>query len=125
MRPTSDLFKFRQFPADIILWAVRWYLRYTLTYRDLEEIMTERGIATDHSTIYRWVQRYGSELDERCRRHLRLPNDSWHLDETFIKVRNALPRSSRNHFRLGRQLRDGIVTSGGLWTLLAILSTFY
>ena len=85
--PTPDLFKFRQFPADFILWAVRWYLRYTLTYRDLEEMMAERGTAVDHSTIYRWVQRYGPEFDERSRRHLRPSNDSWRLDETFIKVK--------------------------------------
>ena len=49
--------------------------------------MVERGIAVDHTTIYRWVQAYSSELDKRCRRHLRLSNDSWRVDETYIKVK--------------------------------------
>lgn len=87
MTPPTDLFKFRQFPPDIILWAVRWYLRYTLSYPDLEEMMVERGVSLVHTTIYRWVQRYSPELDERCRRHLRPTNDSWKIDETYLKVK--------------------------------------
>ena len=85
MAAATDLFKFRHFPPDVILWAVRWYLRYTLTYRDLQEMMAERGVSLVHTTIYRWVQRYGPELDNRCRRHLRPSNDSWTLEETFLK----------------------------------------
>ena len=60
-------FKWRHFEAEIILLCVRWYLRYALSYRDLEEMMTERGLSVDHSTIYRWVQRYAPELEKRCR----------------------------------------------------------
>ena len=56
-------FKWRHFQPDIILLCVRWYLLYSLSYRDLEEMMTERGLSLDHTTIYRWVQRYAPELD--------------------------------------------------------------
>lgn len=54
-------------PREIILWAVRWYCRYGVSYRDLEEMMTERGVPVDHTTIYRWVQKYGPELDKQTR----------------------------------------------------------
>ena len=77
-------FKWRHFEADIILLCVRWYLRYSLSYRDLEEIMAERGLSVDHTTIYRWVQHYASELEKRCRPHLKGTNDSWRVDETYI-----------------------------------------
>ena len=66
---TSELFKWRHFQSEIILLGVRWYLRYSLSYRDLEEIMLERGVKVDHTTIYRWVQKYAPELDKRCRPH--------------------------------------------------------
>ena len=84
---TSELFKWRHFQSEIILLGVRWYLRYSLSYRDLEEIMLERGVKVDHTTIYRWVQKYAPELDKRCRPHLRSTNDSWRVDETYIKVK--------------------------------------
>ena len=64
-------FKWRHFQADIILLCVRWYLRYALSYRDLEEMMLERGLHVDHTTVYRWVQRYAPELEKRCRPHLK------------------------------------------------------
>ncbi|MBD2307803.1 IS6 family transposase [Chroococcidiopsis sp. FACHB-1243] len=80
-------FKRRHFESEIILLCVRWYLRYPLSYRNLEEIMSERGLSVDHTTIYRWVQRYAPELEKRCRLHLKLTNDSWRVDETYIKVK--------------------------------------
>ena len=80
-------FKWRHFEAEIILLCVRWYLRYALSYRDLEEMMQERGLHVDHTTIYRWVQRYAPELEKRCRPHLKACNDSWRVDETSIKIR--------------------------------------
>ena len=80
-------FKWRHFQADIILLCVRWYLRYALSYRDLEEMMRERGLHVDHTTIYRWVQRYAPELERRCRPHLKSTVDSWRVDETYIKVK--------------------------------------
>jgi transposase, IS6 family len=80
-------FKWRHFQAEIILLCVRWYLRYTLSYRDLEEMMVERGLSVDHSTIFRWVQAYAPELEKRCRPHLKACNDSWRVDETSINIK--------------------------------------
>jgi len=84
---SENPFKWRHFQSDIILLCVRWYLRYSLSYRDLEEIMLERGLHIDHSTIYRWVQHYAPELDRRCRPHVKGTTDSWRVDETYIKVK--------------------------------------
>ena len=80
-------FKWRHFQSDIILLCVRWYLRYPLSYRHLQEMMLERGIEVDHTTVYRWVQAYAPELDKRCRVHLKPTNDSWRVDETYIEVK--------------------------------------
>ena len=79
-------FKWRHYQSDIILLNVRWYLRYALSYRDLEEMMTERGLSIDHTTIFRWVQDYAPEIDKRSRPHLKKSNDSWRVDETYVKV---------------------------------------
>src|SRR5205809_2195298 len=86
---TSTPFKWRHFQADIILLYVRWYLRYPLSYRDLEEMMRERGLHVDHTTVYRWVQQYAPELERRCRPHLKPTTDSWRVDETYIKVKKV------------------------------------
>jgi IS6 family transposase len=80
-------FKWRHFEAEIILLCVRWYLRYSLSYRDLEELMRERGLPVDHTTIYRWVQHYAPELEKRCRPRLKATNDSWRVDETYVKIK--------------------------------------
>src|SRR5512142_2599816 len=82
-------FKWRHFESEIILLCVRWYLRYALSYRDLEELMRERGLQVDHTTICRWVQHYAPELEKRSRPHLKATNDSWKVDETYIKVRKT------------------------------------
>ncbi|MBH5258880.1 IS6 family transposase [Salmonella enterica] len=58
-------FKGRHFQRDIILWAVRWYCKYGISYRELQEMLAERGVNVDHSTIYRWVQRYAPEMEKR------------------------------------------------------------
>jgi transposase-like protein len=86
MRHRPLLFKWRHFEPQIILCAVRWYLRFSLSYREVAELLTERGIEVDHSTIWRWVQRYGPELDLRQRRHLKPTNRSWRVDETYVRV---------------------------------------
>jgi IS6 family transposase len=80
-------FKWRHFEPAIIVCGVRWYLRYALSYRDVEELMRERGLSVDHTTVFRWVQRYAPELDKRCRPHLRLTNDSYRVDETYIRIK--------------------------------------
>jgi transposase, IS6 family len=82
-----SLFKWRHFQADIILCAVRWYLRYALSYRDVEELLRERGVWVDHTTVFRWVQHYAPELDKRCRPRLKNTNDSYRVDETYIKIK--------------------------------------
>src|SRR5512142_3384223 len=82
-------FKWRHFEAEIILLCVRWYLRYALSYRDLEEMRLERGLHVDHTTIYRWVQQYAPELEKRCCPHLKATHDSWRVDETYVKVKKV------------------------------------
>ena len=86
---TQPLFKWRHFEEEVILLCVRWYLRYALSYRDLEEMMLERGLHVDHTTIFRWVQRYAPELEKRCRPHLKETTDSWRVDETYVKVKGV------------------------------------
>ena len=81
------IFKWRQTEPELILCAVRWYLRYSLSFRDVEELLSERGLKSDHTTIWRWVQRYGPELEARLRRHLKPTNRSWRVDETYVRVK--------------------------------------
>jgi transposase, IS6 family len=85
-RTRSALFRGRHFRDEIVILCVRWYLRYSLSYRDLEDMMTEHGLSVDHSTIARWVLRYAPVLNERLRRHVRRPAGSWRVDETYIRV---------------------------------------
>jgi transposase, IS6 family len=80
------LFQGRHFEDIIIVLCVRWYLRYSLSYRDLEEMMLERGLSVDHTTVWRWVQRYAPILNQRMRREVRNPNRSWRVDETYVRV---------------------------------------
>jgi len=82
-----QLFTWRHLTGEIILCGVRWYLRYALSYRDVEELLRERGVPVDHTTVLRWVQRYAPELDKRCRPHLTETNDSYRVDETYIKIK--------------------------------------
>jgi transposase, IS6 family len=84
--PTNP-FKGRQYPGQVILLAVRWYLRYPLAYVHVAEILSERGLSIDASCIWRWVQSYAPELDKRCRPHLKATNKSYRVDETYIKVK--------------------------------------
>ena len=80
------LFRGRHFQDEIIVLCLRWYLRYSLSYRDLEEMMAERGLSLDHSTIARWVLRYAPILSQRIRSEMRKPNRSWRMDETYVRV---------------------------------------
>ena len=80
-------FKGRQFTAAVILWAVRWYLMFPISYRDLELMLLDRGVTVDHTTIFRWIQAYAAELEKRIRPHLRLSNGSWRVDETYVRVK--------------------------------------
>jgi transposase, IS6 family len=85
-RKRPALFKGRHFEAEIIVLCVRWYLRFGLSFRNLEEMMAERNLSVDHVTIWRWVQRYSPEMNRRCRPELRKTNRSWRCDETYVRV---------------------------------------
>jgi len=74
------------FPPDVIVLAVRWYLRCALSYRDVEELLADRGIEVDHVTIYRWVQRFTPLLAEAARPCRHAVGDHWQVDETYVKV---------------------------------------
>src|SRR5918912_40786 len=80
-------FKGRQFTAEGILLAVRWYLMFPVSYRDLELMLQDRGVEVDHTTIFRWIQAYAPEIEKRIRPHLRPSNGSWRVDETYVKVK--------------------------------------
>jgi len=80
-------FKGAHFPKDIILMGVRWYVAYPLSYRHVEELMEERGVEVDHSTIQRWVVKYSRPLEEAFHRRKRPVWVSWRMDETYIKIK--------------------------------------
>ena len=84
--PSASAFAGFRFPREVISVAVRWYLRYGLSYRDVEELLVERGVDVDHVTIYRWVQRFTPEFVEAARTCRRVPGDRWFVDETYVKV---------------------------------------
>jgi IS6 family transposase len=89
MKHNSSPLKWRHYPPELILLCVRWYCRYQLSYRDVEEMMREPGLDMDHSTVCRWVQRYGPEINKRIRPHLKMSGTSYRVDETYIKVGKA------------------------------------
>ena len=80
-------FKGTQFEKEIILWGVRWYVTYPMSYRQLEEMMGERGVAVDHSTLNRWVIKYAPEVEKQFRRRQRPVGRSWRLDEMYVKIK--------------------------------------
>jgi len=82
-------FKGRWFAKEVILQCIRWYLAYKLSYRDLEEMMAERGVSVDHATIQRWVVRYAPDLEAEFRRWKRPVGRSWRVDETYIRVKGT------------------------------------
>src|SRR2546428_162997 len=87
LRPTPrSAFTGYRFPPEVITLAGRWYLRFGLSYRDIEELLAERGIEVDHVSIYRWVQRFAPEFAEAARARQHVVGDRWHVDETYLKV---------------------------------------
>jgi transposase-like protein len=86
--PTSAFAGFR-FPAEVIVVAVRWYLRYNLSYRDVEELLVERGVEVDHVSLFRWVQRFTPLLADAVRLCRHAPGDRWFVDETYVKVNGS------------------------------------
>ena len=98
----DELFKGRHFEREIIVLCVRWYLRFKLSFRDLVEMMAERGLSLAHTTIMRWVQRYVPEFERRWNRFARQSGRSWRVDETYIKIRGVWTYLYRAVDREGR-----------------------
>jgi transposase-like protein len=80
-------FKWKHFQASIILWAVRWYSRFAISYRDLVIMAKERGLSITHTTLMRWVHEYAPKLAKKVKPHLKSSNDSYRVDETYIKIK--------------------------------------
>jgi transposase-like protein len=80
-------FKGSQFEKEIILWGVRWYVAYPISYRQLEEMMQERGVVVDHSTLNRWVIKYAPEVEKQFRRRQQPVGKSWRMDETYVRLK--------------------------------------
>ena len=84
--PARSTFAGFRFPSDVIVLAVRWYLRFGLSYRDVEELLSERGVEVDHVTIYRWMLRFTPLLADAARSCRHALGDRWQVDETYVKV---------------------------------------
>ena len=100
---THNPFKGRQFPGEVIVLCVRWYLRYPLSYQHVTEWMAERGVEVDASCIWRWVQAYAPELNKRCRPHLKPTNKSYRIDETNIRSKARTSICIERWIRQGRR----------------------
>ena len=85
-RERPALFKGRHFEPEIIVVCVRRYLRFCLSLRDIEELMAERGLSVDHTTVWRWVQAYAPEIRKRLQGHVKYKLTTWFMDETYIQV---------------------------------------
>ena len=84
---SQNLFKWKHFESEIIMLCVRWYLKYSLSYRMIVEMMQERGLKLTHTTIMRWVHQYAPIINEKIRNPLKPTNDSWRMDETYLKIK--------------------------------------
>jgi len=84
---SQNLFKWKHFESKIIILCVRWYLKYPLSYRMLVEMLQERGLNITHTTIMRWVHQYSPIISEKLRKHIKPTNDSWRMDETYLKIK--------------------------------------
>jgi hypothetical protein len=115
--PRSSFAGFR-FPPEVITVAVRWYLRYGLSYRDVEEMLAERGMEVDHVTVYRWVQRFTPLLVDAARPCRHAPGDRWCVDETYVKVTGRWVYLYRQSTSMARSATYCSPRSG-IWQLLA------
>jgi transposase-like protein len=116
-----SLFKRHRFPVNIILLCVRWYCKYGISYRDLAEMMSERGVAVDPSTIFRWVQRYAPEIEKRIRPYQGPRSGSWRVDETYVRVGGRwryLFRAIDKHGRLIAFMLAGRRDTGAVYRFL-------
>src|SRR5579859_2509965 len=102
LRAVDELFTGRHFDREVIVLCVRWYLRFKLSFRDLVEMMAERGLSMAHTTVMRWVHHYAPEFERQWNRFSRPVGPSWRVDETYVKIRGervylyrAVPSSHR------------------------------
>jgi hypothetical protein len=86
----SRSFRGFRFPPDVILWAVRWYLQFAVSFRHLELMLADRGVQVDHVTLYRWTQQFAPEIETRVRRHLRPCRGPWHLATGSICIARSM-----------------------------------
>ncbi len=103
MRQPSPLYKRHRFPGEIISHAVWLYYRFLLSYRDVEELLAERGIAVSDETVRRWCRKFGQTFGEGVRRRRPRPGDKWHLDEVQLKI------NGKKHWLWRAVDRDGLV----------------
>lgn len=97
-------FKGAHFPKDVILFAVFFYVHYGVSYRDLEEILAERGVKVDHATLNRWVTKYASQVADEARRRKRPVGRSWRMDETYVRVKGKWAYLYRAVDKFGKTL---------------------
>jgi len=84
---TTKAFKYKQFEAEVILWSVRWYCQFAISYRDLVRMAQERGLSISHTTVMRWVHEYAPKLEKKIKQHIKKSGDSYRIDETYIKIK--------------------------------------
>jgi transposase-like protein len=116
-----SLFKRRRFPVEINLLCVRWYCKYGISYRDLAEMMSERGVSVHPSTVFRWVQRYAPEIEKRVRPYQGHGSRSWRVDETYVRVGRRwryLFRAVDKHGRLIASMLSGRRDTGAAYRFL-------
>ena len=123
--PSSPFAGFR-FPPEVIVLAVRWYLRFGLSFRDVEELLAERGIEVDHVTVYRWVQRFTRLLVDAARACRHSVGDRWYVDETYVKVGGQWRYVYRAIDQYGQIIDSSHrppteVVTDRAWTLLAVV----
>jgi len=97
-------FKGRHFTSEVILWTLRWYLAFPISYRDLASKLSDRSVEVDHTTLFRLVQAYAPSPERRIRKHLRPCNGSWRVDETYIKVKGVWTHLYRAVDSLGQTI---------------------
>jgi transposase-like protein len=89
MAKSKSAFKYKHFTGEVILWAVRWYCQFAISYRDLVIMAAERGLVISHTTMMRWVHEYAPQLAKKIKAYLKRSNDSYRLDETYIKIKGV------------------------------------
>src|SRR5258705_6672336 len=108
--PPASAFAGFRFPPEVIVVAIRWYLRFNLSYRDVEELLVERGVEVDHVTVFRWVHRFTPLLADAARFARHAPGDRWFVDETYVRVNGLWRDGDRASGQYG-QVIDGLVSA--------------